>query len=648
VRSTSTTSRSELLDAPEAVRIESRPGRAKLLYRLAKPLPSFRLGSLELRCASSTGVTVQDVLPPSIHPDTGKPYSWRYNKPDGHWSRLPPLPGQLLNLWQGLVGTVGAQTQKPKAPKAAGMQAPRLRVLLEDKDPDAGYDEWIAVGMALHHETGGNQTGLMLWNEWSAAGKKYQGLGDLEQHWRSFRLDHDNPKTLASLRKDTPASADEFEDVPADAPHPSAALPAPPAAVQANPAQARVAPLAQPVSGSARERAIESLRAVRRSKMGTIEARISNIVAVLGVPEVAGVDLALDEFQDAIMVTPRGGQDWRPLTDTDYTQMRVWLETTGNCDPIPHEMVRQAAHLVAEQHKLDTARRWLEGLKWDGTNRIEFFCPRYFGTANTEYERAVGRYLWTALAGRVMAPGCQADMVPVLIGRQGIGKSRGVQAMVPSPEHYVEVRLDENDDAIARKLRGVLVGEMAEMRGLRAADVERVKAFITRSHEKWVPKYKEFATSYPRRCIIVGTTNDEEFLPQDTEHRRWLPLHSGRVDVERLRNDRDQLWAEALVQWEVSGIAWQGLDVLAAPARADAAGADAWEEQVAEYVFANPAAPVKLQDVMTNAIGLDPRTTNRSHELRVGRILRSLGYSRLSVREGSGKFSKVWVLGPES
>lgn len=633
-----------LLDAPDAVRIESRPGRAKLLYRVSKPLPSYRLGSLELRCASSGGLTVQDVLPPSIHPDTGKPYTWLYNRPDGHWSKLPPLPGQVLALWQSLTSSAAAAQPKAKAPKAAGMQAPRLRELLKGRDPDVVYDDWLAVGMALHHETGGNNTGLMLWNEWSATGKKYQGLGDLEGHWRSFRLDHENPKTLASLRKDDPATADEFEDVPEDAPHPSASLPPPPAAVRPNPTprEGRTAPLAVQPKGSARERAIESLRAVRRSKMGTIEARISNIVAVLGVPEVAGVELSLDEFQDAIMVAPRGGREWRPLVDSDYTQIRVWLETTGNCDPVPHEMVRQAVLLVAEQQRMDTARVWLEGLKWDGVSRVAKFCPRYFGTLDEPYERAAGEYLWTALAGRIMAPGCQADMVPVLIGRQGCGKSSGVQALVPATDHYVELRLDEGDDVIARKTRGVLVAELAEMRGLRAADGDRVKAFITRRHEKWVPKYREFATNYPRRFIIVGTTNDEEFLPSDTEHRRWLPLHTRGVDVPALLADREQLWAEALVLWSIDGIGWRGMEALAAPARADAASPDAWEEQIAEYVYQNPKAAVKLLDVMVNAIGLDSRTINRSHELRVGRILRSLGYERHSIRLATGKFSKAW------
>lgn len=630
----------EWLDAPDAVRIESRPGRAKLLYRIEKPLPSFKLPcGLELRCAATNGLTVQDVLPPSIHPDTGQPYTWAYNSPVGHWSELPPLPGPLANLWHGLIAPTAPRVPKPVVrSRAVHADSPRLLKLLDLHDPDAGYDSWLAVGMALHHESGGAPAGLELWNTWSAQGQKYKGIGDLEQHWRSFRLDHANPRTLASLRTETAAAATDFPDLPPEG-EPARA-----------PAAGLSAPMRAPAKagpGSPRDIALQAMRSVRRTKLGTIEARISNIVAVLGVPEVSGYDLAFDDFQDAVMVSPIKGNEWRPLTDTDYTTLRVWLETAGNCDPISHDMIRSSVQLVAERNRMDTAQIWLAAQKWDGIERIDTFCPRYLGTPDTPYTRAVGVYLWTALAGRVLSPGCQADMVPVLIGRQGVGKSRGVQALVPSPEHYVELRLDEPDDAIARKCRGTLVGELAEMRGLRAADIERVKAFITRTHERWVPKYKEFATNYPRRFIIVGTTNDEEFLPADTEHRRWLPMHTHGVDVAAIRDDREQLWAEASLRYTTDGIFWRGMDSLAVEARNAASGEDGWQDQVYRWIgeLEDPTVPLKMQDVLVNAVGLDPRITNRAHELRVARILRSMGYERRTIWENK-RAAKVWALDP--
>jgi hypothetical protein len=627
----------ELLNAPDAVRIESRPGRAKLLYALAKPLPSFKLPpGLELRCASVTGTTVQDVLPPSVHPDTGRPYAWAYGSPAGHWSVLPPLPGHLLNLWQGLIKP--AKAKPGEGPKVDSNTFPRLRALLADWSPDCTYDEWIAVGMALHYETGGKPGGLALWNEWSSTGKKYQGIGDLDQHWRSFRVDHDNPRTMGSLRKQGPAGADEFPSLPDNAP-PAGAAPASPPAV--------TDPSAPMLTGVAREEALRALRRLPRSKQGTIEARISNVTAVLGVPEVAGVELALDTFRETIMKSRNRGE-WEAFTDTDYTELRIWLETAGNCDPIGHEMIRQAVQTVATRNKFDTAQLWIEALQWDGKPRIERFFPDYLGTLDTAYERHVSLYTWTALAGRVMAPGCQADMVPVMVSKQGLGKSSTVQAMVPSDAEYVELRLDEPDDAIARKTRGVLIAELAELRGLKAADVDRVKAFVTRRHEKWVPKYQEFATNYPRRFLIIGTTNDEEFLPNDTEHRRWLPVHTDVADIARIIKDRDQFWAEALHYWRAHGIAWRGLDILAKPAREAASAMDTWQEQIAAWIDENPAPHYRMVDIMTNAVGLDSRHSTRAHELRVGRVLHSLGYSRKSVRDTTGRVIKAWAFDPTS
>jgi len=400
-----------LLNAPDAVRIESRAGRGKLLYRISKPLPTFKLsGAFELRCASGNGLTMQDVLPPSIHPDTGKPYTWKYNAPGAHWSKLPPLPPSLAALWASFIRPPAAKPTPGKR-KAEPINAAALRASLALWDPDVSYDDWIMIGMALHFETRGSDEGLGLWNEWSARGKKYKGLADLDFHWRSFRHDHQTPKTLASLRKETAATADEFPDLTKPQ-RPVARTPAIPL-----PSQHK------------RDMAEEIIRSLSKTKLGKYEAKISNVTSILGLSELSGHELALDVFLDMIVVMDNNSKQWRPLTDTDYTALRIWLETIGNCEPITHDMMRQAVHLVAEQQQFDSAQAWLGGIQWDGKKRINEFCSRYFGTEHTQYTSRVGEYLWTALAGRVMNPGCQADMVPVLIGPQGIGKLETARAV---------------------------------------------------------------------------------------------------------------------------------------------------------------------------------------------------------------------------
>lgn len=200
-----------LLAAPDRVRINSgRVGRAKLLYALPAPLRSLRpVGSgLELRCASANGATVQDVLPPSLHPDTGKPYAW-----DGDWRALPPIPGDLLQLWKTLLdGDAPGEADYDEAP--VGMSEAQQRELLSRHDPNCDYHTWIRVGMALHHENAASDAGFSLWDEWSSAGHTYPGTERLRYHWDSFGHNSGPAVTMRSLGQI--ASADAFEAIEDD------------------------------------------------------------------------------------------------------------------------------------------------------------------------------------------------------------------------------------------------------------------------------------------------------------------------------------------------------------------------------------------------------------------------------------------------
>ena len=207
----------ELMEAVDAVMISSgRPNRGKLLYRLpagVDPLPSRSpTGSgLELRCATGAGLTVQDVLPPSIHPDTGKPYVWKLGIM-ADWACPPVLPDAVLALWQSQVRVQDVeQTQAP-----AGVTPERLRGILSRLDPDAEYNEWAKVGAALHHESGGASWGLDIWDEWSATGTKYKSREDLIPHWRSWGRYAGRPVTVQWLISQAGGvQADDFDDLTA-------------------------------------------------------------------------------------------------------------------------------------------------------------------------------------------------------------------------------------------------------------------------------------------------------------------------------------------------------------------------------------------------------------------------------------------------
>ena len=614
-----------LWNSPTAVRLSSgRTNRGKLIYRMPTVLPSKKvvenkLNIIDFRCGNRSGTTVQDVLPPSIHPNTGKPYVWQYGDEDiGHWSALPEIPAELYALWERLVSTpaVVEGTVIPAGSHNMG----KARALLFDNDPSCDRERWVEIGMALHHESSGGLDGLDLWNEWSARSEKYVGRHDLETVWRSFHYDVDSPITINSLRVDTAAEIEEFEPVVYDANDPVSTKPTPSALA-------------------------EITNSLRRDKTGHALAILPNVTAVLSVPEISGQHIAYDSFTDLLVCANYGTNLWRPIKDTDYTATRLWLENTGHFYPVSKDLVRDTIYYIAEGNTVDTAQQWLASLVWDGMPRVRNFFPLYMGTIATEYEYACGEYIWSALAGRVMEPGCQADMVPILVGAQGIGKTRGIQAMSPDPKHYLEINLEDDDEKLARKMRGALIGEIAELRGLKNADLEQIKAFITRCHERWVPKYVEFATTYARRVVFIGTTNEEEFLA-DVENRRFLPLRISMVDVDAIKRDRDQLWAEALQMWMERGICWGKAQELAKENQDDYKIVDNWADLVAQWLAEHPDTPLlRTHDVMVQAIGLDIRHVTRTHELRVGRMLTELGYVRDTKRDKTGKNVRVWVKG---
>lgn len=387
-----------------------------------------------------------------------------------------------------------------------------------------------------------------------------------------------------------------------------------------------------------------------RDGKGKIEPSITNAVQALRRADVCDARIAYDEFKDATLVAWGEDQGWRALRDTDYTRLRVVLERRGFKSP-GRELVRDAAMQVAEENRFDSAIQWAESLAWDGVARVDGFLADYMGVVPGPYARSVSRYTWTALAARLLQPGAKCDMVPVLVGGQGTGKSTGVMAMAPDADAYVEVNLEHRDDNLARSLRGKLVGELGELRGLMTKDAESIKAWITRTHEEWIPKYVEFATKFPRRLLFIGTTNSDEFLADDTGERRWLPVDVGAVDVAAIERDRDQLWAEAIVLFKREGVQWHEALTLGASTHDQYKISDPWQSAIEQWLQQDEMdsvggvprcfAPFKLENLLQGALGLGARDLGMREQKRAASVLKRLGFvKRRATRTEGGKH--IW------
>ena len=233
---------------------------------------------------------------------------------------------------------------------------------------------------------------------------------------------------------------------------------------------------------------------LKRNKRGWL-ATIDNVCRAL---RTAGwwVALGFDAFRAEIMyrdwadVAQGPAAGWRVWTDDDLTRARVALEKAG-FEPVGRDLARDAVALVAAECVFDSAQCWLAGLPpWDGVPRVARWLADVCSAADTPYTAAVSTYLWTALAARVLNPGCQADMVPILVGGQGVGKTRTVRAIAPAVEYYASLSFESRDADLGRRLRGKLVAEVEELRGLHTRDAEAIKAFVSATTDQWVPKYK--------------------------------------------------------------------------------------------------------------------------------------------------------------
>jgi hypothetical protein len=390
---------------------------------------------------------------------------------------------------------------------------------------------------------------------------------------------------------------------------------------------------------------------------GQPKATMDNVTKALSSPEWCGYQVRFDRFRWEVMVAPAGTEQWRPVRDVDISEIRKILDMRGFVS-VGKDLARDALAFVAEKSSFDSAMHWLDRQTWDGTPRVEAFLREYYGCEDTPYTRAVSRYLWTALAGRVLEPGCQADMALILVSpEQGTKKSTGIKTLVPhATEQYVEIDLGKIDcDDTARRLRGRLIGELGELKGLNRQDLNTVKSWITRTHEDYIDKFQTFATKFPRRCIFIGTTNHTDFLADETGNRRWLPVRIGEGDRDAIRRDHGQLWAEGAAIFSQSGIAWQDAERLAEAEHAQYMQGDSWIDEIGDWLEKpdmvdfraddrpRKESPFTIADVMTGPLGFKPGQAKRADEMRAAGALKRLGYESVK-RRLNGKPANVWEL----
>ncbi len=213
--------------------------------------------------------------------------------------------------------------------------------------------------------------------------------------------------------------------------------------------------------------------------------------------------------------------------------------------------VEESLKALCYSHPYDPVLEYLDSLKWDGEKRIETWLSKYLSAEDTEYTRAVGRLWLMAAVARIKYPGIKFDNVLILEGEQGTEKSGTFEVL--GGEWFSDSDLGNvKDKESAIQLQNIWIQELPELGLMRRNDLNDLKAFFSRTHDKYRGVYGKIAERRPRRCVFGATGNtgkNQGYLVDDTGNRRYWPVMTGEIHIDMLREDRDQLWAEAVQAW---------------------------------------------------------------------------------------------------
>lgn len=292
------------------------------------------------------------------------------------------------------------------------------------------------------------------------------------------------------------------------------------------------------------------------------------------------------------------------------------------------DLVFKAVQTAAKRQSYDPMQEWLTGLTWDGTARVESWLAAV-GCEDTPLNRVIGKKWLVSLVARALKPGCKVDTVLVLEGEQGEKKSTLFRVLAGGAEYFTDAHVGMDKDGMML-VHGRWLVELAELASFKRAEREVVKAFIAAQENSYRPPYARNVVTQPRHFLLVGSTNDDQYLTDPSGARRYWPVKVTRkLDVKWVELHREQLFAEAVALLN-TGEEWWFDEMPKELAEAHEARfqADAFEDKVAEFVREVAPHSFTLSQLMErHGWSLDRRDV----QMRLAEVLKRLGLKRQRV-----------------
>jgi hypothetical protein len=340
------------------------------------------------------------------------------------------------------------------------------------------------------------------------------------------------------------------------------------------------------------------------------------------------------------------GPAWegKPITEGTIGRIRERCEREMGV-AFGGELLRSAMQTVAEERRVHPVREYLDRVVWDGVPRLDAVAGTILGAAEP-LAAVMARRFFVGAVARVMKPGCKLDTMLVLVGPQGAKKSTFYQVLFG--QWFTDTHVDLSSKDAFLQLAGswgIEWGEIERVTGRRGAD--EIKSFLSSRLDRFRPPYGRSIVEVPRACVLVGSTNQDVFLDDDTGSRRfWCVRCVGSLAIDTLTAWRDQLWAEARAAFEAGEPWWLGAED--EEGRAEDADRhtsdDPWAPAVLRWVKKTQGEDFTAAEVLKGALDVPVKDHDKHSQTRVGRILRKAKWERRKhrpFRDGT-KGEPVW------
>jgi hypothetical protein len=361
-----------------------------------------------------------------------------------------------------------------------------------------------------------------------------------------------------------------------------------------------------------------------------------------------GVELRFNAWSNRAEIRWSESGNWNPMQEKDFNHL---LTTAGNgqYNFRPREsMFKRALSALAYEATFDPVLERLAAAQaaWDGVPRLGGWLARALGAPNDAYHAAVGRSLLGGICKRVRHPGCKHDDVVILMGPEDTLKSTFCRALALQDDWFSDsVDFSGSPQNTVPQLFGRVLIELAELDGMERREVQHIKRFLSAQTDNVTLKYEAFTSDHARRCVFVGTSNEDNPLRGDAGNRRFLPVKiEQRIDVDFVRANLDLLIGEAATLEAAGDLFLMPQEVLPdARARQEAVRAQSDFEihlhgWFAEKAYPGYILPADLASLLKDATGRSVPPN------QYGKTMRRLGFEQMTPRLTDG-ITRVWCRG---